>query len=166
MTKLIKFTKTQLIAMLKNVNIECDEKMTKTQLIELYDNYIIECQKIQSKNSIAIIENNLQIIENDENENFENNENENIDNMTIQFANFLQFEIDCNYSIENDMFCIFANKKHIFIKIDNEQNFAFVFTILNKKMSNNMNENKLHARNILTLKSLKATKSFTICHMK
>lgn len=77
--------------------------------------------------------------------------------LTENTVTYMKFDIGdgvINYEIT-------GLKKKVFVKIDNSLEISNVFTIPNKK--ENLREN---ARNILTLKSLKATKSFTNCHIK
>lgn len=158
----VKMTKNELMNVLTNENIKFDKKMTKIQLIELYENH-----KQFKKFEIVSTNQTIATIEKIENESQNNeNVNENFDeNMTNEYIDFLN-ENELNYQFENNQFCVFANKKHIFVKIDNDTNFANVFTILNKKYSNDINEIKLNARNILTLKSIRALKSYTNAQSK
>lgn len=164
----MKMTKTQMYDLFctKNLKLHFDEKMTKKQLIELYENLTKNVKnekfEIVSKNeTIQTIQNN------DENKNnFENSKNDD-DDVISQYLTFL-LQNNLQYKIDYEKFTIIviANKKHIFTKIDIEKNHFYVFTILNKKLSNDMNENKKNSRNILTLKSLRALKSYTLSNCK
>lgn len=152
-------TKNEIIVKLTEMNVKFDKKLKKDELFELLQN----CEN--SKNEIVIVsQNELIVNENIEFENVSQNETivENMSNNYIQFLNDnnLQFEQ------KNDNFIVICNKKHIFVNIDNDMDICTVFTILNKKMTNNVNECLIHKRNILTLKSLKALKSYTISNSK
>jgi hypothetical protein len=167
MTMTMKNTKNEMIQFLQSKNVNANfNKMTKLNLFTLCEKYV----EI-NENEIALIENEnkIAIVENVENIKNENVENENIENDTLsmydEYISFL-YEQNAIFKIENDIIIVIANKKHIFVKIDDDKNYSYVFTILNKKMSNDLHECKKHARNILTLKSIRATKSYTISNMK
>jgi hypothetical protein len=183
MTMTMKNTKNEIMNELKNYNLKFNEKMTKQQLFDL-----LQFQQNAIKNVTQIVEQNLllnemhnslideklnhfnELIEINENcENSQNDENcENLfDNIKNEYCQFLN-EQNAIFKYENEIFHINANKKQIFIKlIEIDENIHYhVFTILNNKFSNDMQKNKLFARNILTLKSLKACKSYTISNMK
>lgn len=135
-----------------------------------------KCEKIESTNSVAVVTNEISIIENKDKTNEQSTNEQQQQNtanektMHEQYIEFLN-ELNANYTVEqiddNEFnFIIIANKKHIFVKINNITNHSNVFTVLNKYMSNDLQQIKMYARNILTLKSLKATKSYTLSNMK
>lgn len=134
-----------------------------------------KCEKIEATNAIAVVTNEAPIIENEEktNEQTINEQQQNAADEKTMHEKYIDFlnELNAKYTIQQTddneyNFVIIANKKHIFIKINNITNHSNVFTVLNKYMSNDLQQIKMHARNILTLKSLKATKSYTISNMK
>jgi hypothetical protein len=165
--KMSNLTKKQLCEKLQQLNIECSMKMKIDELRKLYEN---SQNSQKSTNSIAIVSNNetIQTIQNNEtnDDNFENTQtNENVNEMLQNYIEFLN-ENELIHKIQNNVINVNCVKKQIFVKIDCEKNYAHVFTILNKKLSNDMNENKKYARNILTLKSLRALKSYTMSNAK
>lgn len=81
----------------------------------------------------------------------------------VEYQNFVNDNI-ATLKIEtfNDtQIILYCNKKIVKVEFDFENTHFHVKTILNKFD----NDNKF-ARNILTLKSMKALKSYTICHSK
>lgn len=75
-------------------------------------------------------------------------------------------ENDCEYSKFETLpslhlYTVYGLKKTLYIKIDSELNISQVATILNGREQEVKN-----CRNILTLKSLKATKSYTKAQIK
>lgn len=85
-----------------------------------------------------------------------------------EYENFLQ-ENQLGYSFVNGTFIVDGPKKTVYVKVDLENGFFYVFSVLNKFLGGdvfNQEAIRLHARNKLTLKSLKAAKSFTNCHTK
>ena len=85
-----------------------------------------------------------------------------------EYETFLQ-ELNIGYSYSGGTFIVDGPKKTVYVKIDIENEHFMVFSVLNKFLEGNVfnaEAIRLHARNKLTLKSLKAAKSFTNCHTK
>ena len=189
MTKIEKMTKNDLMNELKKLNIEFNSKMTKNELIKLieknsknnieneiylqienaeneYENIIDNKYNVITINQNEILNQMHESIVNEKFEHFEN-VNENFENeqkisMFDEINNFCK-NIDnviINY-IDDITIHLIANKKHVLIKIDNENEHSFVYTIIKTK-----NVDMKNARNILHLKSIRATKSYINCHTK
>lgn len=146
-------------------------KMTKTEIYDVYCANGLKLHFDEKLSKIKLIEKFNNLIQNPKTENIVKNENENENDIVKQTFNdyiaFL-FENELQYNVENNQIIVSAIKKHIFVEISqiNEKLNIHVYTILNKKMTDDMNESKKHARNILNLKSIKALKSYTISNSK
>lgn len=176
----IENTKNEMIKFLQQNEISFNAKMKKNELFDLIEKFENSKNEIVVNEIVLLNEMNetltnekfnhfdeIAIIENIENENIENENVSNFETIKNEYIEFLNNH-NCIYNFDNDIFHVNANKKQIFVKLienDNDIHF-YVFTILNNKFSNDMKQNKLFARNILTLKSLKACKSYTISNIK
>lgn len=150
MTKLsTKMTKTEIFdAYCANgLKLHFDEKLSKIKLIEKFNNLI---QEQKSENIVS------------------DQDGDDIVKQTFNDYIAFLFENELQYNVENNQIIVSAIKKHIFVEIGqiNGKLNIHVYTILNKKMTDNLNESKKHARNILNLKSIKALKSYTISNSK
>lgn len=176
MTNFSELNKKSLLDLAEQQGLDVKKSFTKAQIIEILENAQksekTHEEEIDMKNEVIVIEAlNEDVIEENLNqvailtieENPQNEENETIEedvNMLFEFAEFLKLQ-GAEYVIDNNVFLINGPKKKICVRIDLDTNFAHVFTVLNKKEFK-----KENARNILTLKSLKACKSYTISNLK
>lgn len=144
-------------------------KMTKTEIYDVYCANGLKLHFDEKLSKIKLIEKFNNLIQKPQTENIATNENED-DIVQQTFNDYIAFlsENELQYNVENNLIVVSAIKKHIFVEISqiNEKLNIHVYTILNKKMTDNMNESKKHARNILNLKSIKALKSYTISNSK
>lgn len=170
-----KMTKNELLDLAKNTGCIFNAKMKKSELIALLKknedevyammNESITNEKLShfegSSNSLAIIENEVATIA-IENAEIPHEEETKTNPMMTEYAEFLQnMYADYNYTIHDDSFLVQGPKKLVAVKFDEISGHAFVYTILNTKPVS-----PEFARNILTLKSMKAVKSYTASNMK
>lgn len=154
---------------MSNVKIENSKNVKKCKKCNKFKN--CKCNEIVEKFAIVSTNEtiaNVQTIENEISietivETIETNAN--IETMSNEYELFLNqnnYEFSKNSIDENEIdYIITGLKKTLYIKIHNNLNISNVATILN-----NREQIRANCRNILTLKSLKATKSFTNCHVK
>lgn len=165
MTLSMKNTKAEIIKALEEEGKVFSRNLKKEELLKLYKVRNFEEEPLkEEKFEIVPKTQTIQKIQTEEKIEEDKGNKENL-TMVEEYFDFLKLG-GFNYKVDKDLIIIFANKKHIFVKVDIEKNWAHVFTILNKKISEDMKENKANARNILTLKSLKALKSYTLSNAK
>jgi hypothetical protein len=162
----MKMKKAEMTAKLEELKIPYQEKMTKEELIQAYNDCAPEAA-FEAATELAL--NSSAVAEIEETIEYQEIpvEEENEASMAKDFKEFciLDMELFTDQFNENS-FRVHGLKKTVFVQIDPEKNHAYVFTILNKKLSDDQEANKRAARNILTLKSLKALKSYTITQTK
>lgn len=154
----VKNTKAEIISELRGLGVKFDEKLTKAQLIEIYEIALKEKNEAEEKGlTVLNMEITLNPLEKEEELKYEPLD----DKLSSQYEAFLNENQIEYYSPEEDVFLIQGPKKKICVKIDDLNTRGFVYTVLNKKEFKREN-----ARNILTLKSLKALRSYTFSNLK
>lgn len=154
----LKMNKEEMQEILRGSNLSFEEKMTKKELLAIWENS--QNKEEISENSLAIIETGISV-KPLENEEIKEDHKEEVQTLSFEYEEVLK-ELGAEYyTPEENVFLIQGPKKKIAVLINNDLGNGFVYTVLNKKEFK-----KENARNILTLKSLKALKSYTISNLK
>jgi hypothetical protein len=164
----MKMKKSEMINKLEALKIPYEASMTKAELMQQYEEQApLAATEGRYEEAVQVLSSAVaEIKESVENEEIPTEEDQE-PSMAVAYKEFCTFDMNLfTQQFGEFNFQINGLKKTIFVKIDPDQNYAYVFTILNKKLSNDSEENKRNARNILTLKSLKALKSYTITQSK
>ena len=144
-------TKTEIMAVLTEKGISFKKSMKVDQLKALLES-------ASTENAVAVVENTVATIEAPETASGE-------ETMITEYVKFLN-QNDLPFMEKNGKFIVNCSKKTVFVEIDLEYDVASVYTILNKKITDDPKVNHMNRRNILNLKSLKALRSYTISNSK